>query len=52
MYLSLHLGSMLLPKFLKCWRLTCIKKFNFHSILVEPGNENAAKLSIYAETQN
>ena len=29
MYLSLHLGSMLFPKFLKYWKLTHIKKFNF-----------------------
>ena len=26
MYLCLHLGSMFFPKFLKCWKLTHIKK--------------------------
>ena len=26
---SLHLGSMLFPKFLKCWKLMHIKKFSF-----------------------
>ena len=26
---SLHLGSMLFPKFMKCWKLTHLKKFNF-----------------------
>ena len=51
-FLSLHLGSMLFPKFLKCWELTLLINLIFnttvanYSILVKPRNSNAVKRSV------
>ena len=51
-FLSLHLGFMLFPKFRKCWKLTLLKNLIFnttganYSILVKPCNSNAVKCSV------